>query len=260
MRFPLASAALAALSCPLSAQALNILLNNDDGWASANIRETYRLLKEAGHNVLMVVPVVDNSGQGGRAVFSTSPTLLTPGEFSSVPAGAPALGSDPADSHKWYYNGTPAACTFVALDHVLPRVWPNASSAPDLLVAGPNVGQNLGAFLYTLSGTMGAAYAAVGRGVPAIAVSAGSVGGQRSWEWLNETTPSGWPDPATLHARLTVRLVERLARATGSGERVLPLGYGLKYVWKSPPPSPFPVVVAGSRSDEVFGSRTLTGG
>ncbi|KKY13307.1 putative acid phosphatase [Diplodia seriata] len=203
MRFPLASTALAALSCSLSAQALNILLNNDDGWASANIRETYRLLKEAGHNVLMVAPVVDNSGQGGRAVFSTSPTLLTPGEFSSVPAGAPALGSDPSDSHMWYYNGTPAACTFVALDHVLPRVWPNVT-APDLLVAGPNVGQNLGSFLYTLSGTMGATYAAVGRGVPAIAVSASSVGGQRSWEWLNQTTESGWPDPATLHARLTV--------------------------------------------------------
>ena len=33
-----------------SAQALNILLNNDDGFASGNLREVYRLLKEAGHN------------------------------------------------------------------------------------------------------------------------------------------------------------------------------------------------------------------
>ncbi|KAL1632175.1 hypothetical protein SLS56_003909 [Neofusicoccum ribis] len=226
MRFSLASAALAALSCSPAAQALHILLNNDDGWASANIRETYRLLKEAGHDVLMVAPVVDNSGQGGRAVFSTSANLTTNGEFNSVLAGAPALGPDPLDDHIWYYNGTPAACTFVNLDFVMPRVWPNVT-APDLLVSGPNVGQNLGSFLYTLSGTMGATYAAVGRGVPAIALSASSVGGQRSYEWINATTASGYPDPATVHAELTVKLVQQLVKATPKGERILPLGYGI---------------------------------
>lgn len=31
-------------------QGLNILLNNDDGFGSANLRETYRLFKEKGHN------------------------------------------------------------------------------------------------------------------------------------------------------------------------------------------------------------------
>lgn len=111
----------------------------------------------------------------------------------------------------------------------MPRVWPNVT-APDLLVAGPNVGQNLGSFLYTLSGTMGATYAAVGRGVPAIAVSASSVGGQRSYQWINETTASGYADPATVHAELTVKLVEQLVKGTKKGERLLPLGYGLKYV------------------------------
>lgn len=89
MRFSLASAALAALSCSPAAQALHILLNNDDGWASANIRETYRLLKEAGHDVLMVAPVVDNSGQGGRVRRSPSkkspPTPTNPGRPSSPP-------------------------------------------------------------------------------------------------------------------------------------------------------------------------------
>lgn len=33
-----------------SSQALNIIVNNDDGFAAANIREFYRLLKAAGHN------------------------------------------------------------------------------------------------------------------------------------------------------------------------------------------------------------------
>lgn len=31
-------------------QAINILMNNDDGFGSGNLRETYRLLKEKGHN------------------------------------------------------------------------------------------------------------------------------------------------------------------------------------------------------------------
>lgn len=33
-----------------SSQALNILLNNDDGFGSGNLREMYRLFKEKGHN------------------------------------------------------------------------------------------------------------------------------------------------------------------------------------------------------------------
>lgn len=155
------------------------------------------------------------------------------GEFNSVLAGAPALGHDPLDDHIWYYNGTPAACTFVNLDFVMPRIWPNVS-APDLLVSGPNVGQNLGPFLYTLSGTMGATYAAVSRGVPAIAFSAASTGGQRSYEWINETTASGYPDPATINAELTVKLVQQLISATPTGERILPVGYGIKYVALNP--------------------------
>lgn len=35
-----------------SVQSLNILLNNDDGFASGNLREVYKLLKAAGHNGL----------------------------------------------------------------------------------------------------------------------------------------------------------------------------------------------------------------
>jgi 5'-nucleotidase len=41
----------------------------------------------------------------------------------------------------------------------------------DLVVSGVNEGSNLGPLVYTLSGTLGAAYVAVGRGIPAIAVS-----------------------------------------------------------------------------------------
>lgn len=40
---------------PVASNALNIILNNDDGFASANIREFYRLLKAAGHNAWIVL-------------------------------------------------------------------------------------------------------------------------------------------------------------------------------------------------------------
>ncbi len=40
----------AVLGLASSSHGLNILLNNDDGFGSGNLRETYRLLKEAGHN------------------------------------------------------------------------------------------------------------------------------------------------------------------------------------------------------------------
>lgn len=33
-----------------SADALNILMNNDDGFGSANLREFYKVLKAKGHN------------------------------------------------------------------------------------------------------------------------------------------------------------------------------------------------------------------
>ncbi|KAK8244882.1 5'/3'-nucleotidase sure [Phyllosticta capitalensis] len=226
MRPTLAFAAAAAFSSFQTGQALRILLNNDDGWASANIRETYRQLREAGHEVLLVAPVVDNSGQGGRSVFTKEGTLMANGEFDSVLKGAPSLGHDKDDVNIWYYNGTPAACTFVNLDFVMGEVWPKVD-APDLLVSGPNVGQNLGGFLYTLSGTMGATTAAVGRGVPAIAFSAGSNGGQRSYKDVKNPTSAGLDDPATISANLTVRFVQQLIANTPQGDRLLPLGYGI---------------------------------
>lgn len=96
----------------------------------------------------------------------------------------------------------------------------------DLLVAGPNFGGNLGPFLYTLSGTIGATYTAVERNIPAIAFSAGN-SGLRSYTEINKTTPSGYPDPATIDAQLAVALVNQIAQNT-KGQRIFPLGYSLK--------------------------------
>ena len=224
MRFPSAHTLTSLLPLlPLSSIALNIIVNNDDGFGSANIRELYRLLNAAGHNAWIVAPVSNQSGKGGTAVYTTEANLTASSEFGLVPKGAPSFGTDPNDSHIWYYNGTPVTCTFFALDYVVPNYW--NGTKPDLLVSGPNFGNNLGPFLYTLSGTIAATYAAVERSLPAIAFSGGN-GAQRSYKEVNKTTPSGYPDPATIDAQLSVALVNQLAKQ-GNGSQLLPLGYGL---------------------------------
>ena len=152
MKFSILAAA-AASALIGSSSAISILLGNDDGFGSAQIREFYRLLKASGHQVVMVAPVDNESGQGGRSVFTNNKTLAVASEFNLIPAGAPSIGRDPKDQDIWYYNGTPAACTYVALDYVIPNFYGNRSI--DLYVGGPNFGLNPGYFYYTLSGTIG---------------------------------------------------------------------------------------------------------
>lgn len=130
-----------ATTLATSASALNILLNNDDGFGSVNIRELFRVLVEAGHDVIMVAPATQQSAQGGRSVFTEYGTLQQPSQYNLIPAGSPAVGQDPLNPDIWYYNGTPAACTFVALDWVIPQYYDNRTI--DLLVSGPNFGTNL---------------------------------------------------------------------------------------------------------------------
>ncbi|KAI9172627.1 Acid phosphatase [Paramyrothecium foliicola] len=207
----------AAVCLASSSQALNILLNNDDGFGSGNLRELYRLLKGEGHDVWIVAPALPQSGQGGRSVFTTEANLTGPSQYNLIPAGAPSVGSDPYDSHIWYYNGTPAACTFVALDYVLPRF--ANFSVPDLVVTGPNYGTNLGPFVWTLSGTAGAAYAATHRSIPAIALSASN----RAVSYLdikNETNPATWA------AEVSLTVVNAFIKSACGGP-ILPLGYGV---------------------------------
>jgi 5'-nucleotidase len=105
--------------------------------------------------VWIVAPATQQSGKGGSSEFSANANLTAPSIYNIIPAGAPSVGPDPTDDQIWYYDGTPAACTFVALDYVLPN-FANFST-PDLIVTGPNYGTNLGNFVWTLSGTAGAA-------------------------------------------------------------------------------------------------------
>ncbi|KAH7230355.1 hypothetical protein NW759_016201 [Fusarium solani] len=217
MRLPSVLAATALLFAS-SSQALNILLNNDDGFGSGNLRELYRILKEQDHNVWIVAPATKQSGKGGTSEFTTEGNLTGPSHYDLIPAGAPSVGSDPKDSQIWYYNGTPAACTFVALDYVLPRY--ADFKVPDLVVTGPNFGTNLGGFVWTLSGTAGAAYAATHRGIPAIAISASN---QEIpyFELTNRTNPATWA------AEVSAKFVEKFIDTAPKRGPLLPIGYGV---------------------------------
>ncbi|KAJ7582463.1 sure-like protein [Mycena floridula] len=200
---------------------LNILLTNDDSWASANIRATYKALKSDGHDVLLVGPAVQQSGRGGTFVLPTTNITSPGGEFGSIPVGAPFFGQDEQDKNLWYFNGTPAATVAFALDIIAPLHFGNA--VPDIVVSGPNEGQNNGPFFYTLSGTIGAAYVAIEHGIPAIALSAGN-NTHRSF-----TTNTGLAnDPANLAGRLTANFVAALSRSVDTKKsRLLPLGVGI---------------------------------
>ncbi|KFY10408.1 hypothetical protein V492_05036 [Pseudogymnoascus sp. VKM F-4246] len=224
MRLSTLSSALLAVTYTLApVNGLNILLSNDDGFGTGNIRELYHALKSFGHTVWIVAASTNQSGVGGTVVFTTSSNLTTDSQYGIIKAGAPSFGPDPLDNQIWYYNGTPSACVQVALDHILPLHAP--FSVPDLFISGPNYGTNLGPFVFTLAGTLGAAYTAIERNIPAIAVSTGN-NGQTPYFWVNETTPAGLPDPFTIAGRLTANLAQTLIDAT-KGKRVLPLGYGI---------------------------------
>ncbi|KAN0063556.1 hypothetical protein ACQY0O_004004 [Thecaphora frezii] len=234
---------------------LNIVLTNDDSWASANVRAFYYALRRAGHKVLMVSPSHNQSGKGGTFELPTSVNLTVAGRGGFVPVGAPYAGRNLTDSGLRYFNGTPAAAVAWALDQEAPGFF-NAKAGDttgnvDLLVSGPNEGTNLGPFLYTLSGTIGAAYFAVERSVPAIAFSA-SNSVQRNYDALNLDNRT---DESIRLARLSADLVTSLGDATlGEGQkRVFPLGLGLNVN--------FPPVYEGSNcSTLVYEHTRLTGG
>lgn len=209
---------LAFVSC---AAGLNILLTNDDSWASANIRATYNALKADGHDVLLVAPAVQQSGRGGTFVLPTTNITAPGGEFGSIPIGAPFFGQDSDNGDLFYFNGTPAASAVFGIDIIAPQKF--GSTPIDLVVSGPNEGQNNGPFVYTLSGTVGATYTSVERGLPAIAFSAGNDTHRPFTDLTDDPN-----DPANLAAKVVVDTVRAVAKDVNvTQERLLPLGVGL---------------------------------
>lgn len=207
------SAALVAASV----SAKTILLTNDDSWASTNIRATYRDLTAAGHEVVLVAPVSQRSGWGGKFDVPYSPTLQTDGEFGYVKQGAPSWGHEEDNQNIWYFNGTPASSVAFALKYVMPKFFNNKTF--DLVVAGPNEGLNLSPGSLTGSGTDGATYNSAYRNLPAIAFS-GSNGNNSFFKDSLDEDPL---NPSNIYSKKVVEFVNQIFDKQGENERALPL-------------------------------------
>ncbi|KAJ5219533.1 hypothetical protein N7468_008737 [Penicillium chermesinum] len=208
MRFTPFAALAAYLALAEHGYAINIISSNDDGWAEVNIRTFYQALEGAGYSTVVSAPAENQSGTGSSQ--KTPTTLTEPCEFNSCPAGSPPVGHNSSDPRLNYVNSYPATSIQYGIESIGPAIF---GGRPDLAVAGPNVGNNIGLAVY-LSGTAGAAtYAAHNAGIPAIAFS-GASGSQTAWN--ASATP---PLYSQIYADLSVNVTDTLV---SSGTPYLP--------------------------------------
>jgi 5'-nucleotidase len=206
---------LTALAAP--AQALNIVLSNDDGFETANIRALYQRLKAAGHDVIVSGPTQNNSGKGGSMNFLVPVTpMAKASRHGSVAAGSPGVGKDPGDENVFYVDGTPVMAMLYGLDVQAVKRW---GQQPDLVVSGFNEGNNTG-LINNSSGTVNNLLYAVNRGIPAIAAS---------YEGTEARNHTALAEGALEYeiADVIVKLIDELEEQRGEGQPLLPPGVGL---------------------------------
>ncbi|KZV96537.1 putative acid phosphatase [Exidia glandulosa HHB12029] len=200
----------ALLLAAASTQAINVLLSNDDGWAEANVREQFTSLVNAGFSVVLSAPAENKSGTG--STDQTPSPRTTPCEFNSCPAGTASEGFNASDTRLNWVNSFPVTSVKFGIQTLSPHFF---GGPPDIIVAGPNVGSNLGSTVL-ISGTVGAATEGAKEGVPSLAFS-GSTGSQVSYTTL-PTSYSGVY--AALSTTVTSTIVD-------SGKPFLPAGIAL---------------------------------
>ena len=174
---------------------LDILLVNDDGFEAEGIDVLLDALVEAGHNVTLVAPQEEQSGQGTRI------SVEAIGQPTTVEEFAPG---------QFFVDATPITTVSAALDFIL------AEAEPDLVISGINEGANVGESIAISSGTVSAATEATRRNLPGIAVSAAT-----------SDDPAEQTAIFELSAEVTVDLVEQLVTARGEDAPLLPEGVGL---------------------------------
>ncbi|MEQ5787425.1 5'/3'-nucleotidase SurE [Erythrobacter sp. NFXS35] len=215
-KFNLLAAAASLALVGQGAEARNIVLTNDDGLTS-NVVALYEALKAAGHDVVVSVPCTNQSGQGAalgiaRPLMPLKAACLNAAAQVGSPGAGPMTREGlPADDF-YYVDGTPVAALLHGLEVVGKARW---GTAPDLVLSGPNEGQNVGAIILS-SGTVSAAQYAAVSGIPAIALSAGG-----------NTEAASLDNPVSdIVAELTVDLVAHLDMRAGDGA-LLPPGLAL---------------------------------
>lgn len=130
---------------------MHILLSNDDGYFAPGLAILAETLGGQGHRVTVVAPERDRSGA------SNSLTLDRPLMVRQTPGGFQ------------YVNGTPTDCVHLAVTGLLPEL-------PDMVISGINHGANMGDDT-VYSGTVAAATEGYLLGIPSLAVSLVSAGG-----------------------------------------------------------------------------------
>lgn len=145
------TAATTSTDAAVASDPLQILVSNDDGYEAGGIDALVEGLSTLeAVEVTVVAPLTQQSGTGSKSTegdLDTSKVALASGHPATAVAGFPA------DTVR------------VAIDEM--------GTTPDLVIAGINEGQNVGPVI-DFSGTVGAARAAVARGVPALAASQGT--------------------------------------------------------------------------------------
>lgn len=131
---------------------LKVLVTNDDGVGADGIDAVVEGLRTLPNvEVTVVAPATNQSGTGGKT--TDGPLTVTDATTKSG-YSAKAVQGFPADTIVWAVDQKGIGFT------------------PDLVVSGINLGQNVG-LAVDISGTVGAARAAVTRGIPALASSQG---------------------------------------------------------------------------------------
>ncbi|KAK0647193.1 survival protein sure-likephosphatase/nucleotidase-like protein [Cercophora newfieldiana] len=192
----------------LGAHGLRVIQSNDDGWAELYVRSFHDALLASGHNAVLSGPAENRSGTG--STDSEPSPRTSPCQYDScVPSSAP-IGTNLTSPRLNWVNSFPVTAMRYGISTIGPQLWHGA--APDLAVAGPNVGSNLYLQVH-FSGTVGAAvYAAKTARIPAIAFS-GASSGTLAWN----TNPV--PVRSTVYAQLATKLVNAL---TAGGKPYLP--------------------------------------
>ncbi|RDX43643.1 sure-like protein [Lentinus brumalis] len=195
-----------------------IILTNDDGWAVAQIRAQRDSLVSAGFDVVLSAPADNRSGTGSSS--ATPQPLTQPCEFNTCPTGSPAEGFNASDTRLNYVNAFPVDAVRFGIQTLAPKFF---GSAPDFIVSGPNVGNNLGTVTQN-SGTVGAACEAAKEGLPSTAFSA-ATDSQISYTTLTSSPNSGLTKSALIYAQLTTNFTRTLLAP--AARPVLPAGVTL---------------------------------
>jgi 5'-nucleotidase len=129
---------------------MRILLTNDDGVLSPVLHTTAEALARE-HDVVVAAPALDQSGTSHSFTHGVD-RLLTFSQEASMPWPV------------YRIDGTPSDCVKFAIAHLL------KDTPPDLVVSGPNLGENAG-ISAVYSGTVAAAREAALWNVPGLAMS-----------------------------------------------------------------------------------------